>query len=907
MNKKTAYTMGIIILISLGLLIYFADSTENILNKQHQRKPIGDIHIGVVESSEISGNFQNGVRLAVAKINGKGGVKNRKIIPLIRDDKGDVQRGMAIAEEFSADPSLLAVVGHNIYDATMASSVIYESKGIVFITTRGSEPELTVGEYVFRNIPSKSHIVKETVYHMRNHGYTSIIVFFQNNCKQWAIRFKDEFNNYNIVNFVNFSFLDNKFTTLFQEMKKKYRFDAIYIAGKIPAAAYLIKNLREMEITAPIFSGLELNSPQLKLIAGKASHFVNVPDFYDEQSDLNRMRDFIKAFKAKYGFIPDRMAASGYDAIMLLAHAMTKSASMVPMEIKENLKNLNWESVFGKYYIDFRGNASGIPIFFKTMQENGFQWSKQRSHFKEYSLYDYDTAGILRIPIKNCDTTFDPGLITEQSDIEICEQLFLGLTDFDPKTYKAVPELASGWTVSSDGTVYTFTLLNKNMWTDKEPLTANDVEWAIRRNISLKNSYNKHIFNIIKNADPIIKGTIKDLNELGVKAIDKYTVVFQLEHPSTSFPLLAGLHMFRPLPQHIIEKYGDEWTDLKNIVSNGPYRICKTSQNGIVLSKKRDYYDTDKVSIPEIHYLKISSSELGLQMYMNNELDIMGGPFLPIPIKDVVRIQSDPILKKEYNPDPLSLCSSSFLFRTLHYPVNDSKVRKAIAAAIPRNYILKAFNLKEKSTTTFVPSPAFGAVELEEGIGISFDPLQAKEWLAEAGFPNGNGFPVINFLYNDSSNYIKIAKAVKISLKHYLNIELRLFPLIRGEDVSLYDATTQFLERQKKTPHLFGFTWCSDFPDSNYILSVIVNLLKPIMEWNNEEFDKLIKKAKQAKEQDKKNKMYKRAEQILCEEQAALIPIYFKMNPYLIKQRLKGCDYMSFGGQQIRHWYLEEK
>ena len=921
MNKKIAYTTGI--LFFLGLLIYFTDSTDNIFNKLQQSQAKGDIHIGVMESSEISENFLKGVQLAVEKVNAKGGVKNRKIVPIIRDDKGYEQTGMTIAAEFSADPSLLAVVGHSMFDVTIAASLIYESNNLVFITTRGTSPELTLGKFVFRNIPSDKQIVNQTVLFLKRNDKRKIIIVYEKSFKHLVVFFQEKaiYKNIYIISSLAFSSFDHDYKKILLDLKNNYDVDCIFIAGNLKDAAFFIKQARAMGITHSIISGFELDSSHLKSIAGKDSEKVIVPTYFYDQSFDDQALEFNDSFKSKYGFVPDKRAASGYDAIMLLAHVITKSRSMDPIEIKENLTNVkNWKSVYGEYSFNSRGDIDFVSsddrgkskltsgsIVFKKMTKNGFQYLEKEMYSKVF-LYNYDVKKTLRIPMKKINFEFDPGLVSEQSDIEICEQLFLGLTDFDPNTYEAVPELAKEWTVSGDGTMYTFYLRDDVLWTDGKRLNAYDVEYAIRRNILLNHSPAKNRFNIIKNASPIIKGTIKDLNKLGVKAINRYTVVFQLEHPATYFPVLAGLPCFRPLPRHIIEKYRYDWTEMDRIEINGPYKIAlMEKENLLVLFKNLEYFDANKVSIPEIRYFKVHNSKLGLKMYMNNELDIMGGSFLPIPIKNDVRIQSDPILKKEYT-ESLLASTFAYVFRTLHYPVNDPMVRKAISAAIPRKYILKSLNVKGEAATTWVSPPSFGAIESEEGVGISFDPLQAKEWLAEAGFPNGNGFPAINLMYYDSSNKTKIAKAVKTSLKHYLNIELKLFPMTWDEYKKIFINPTQFLEQQDKIPHMFQISFTLDYPDSNNFFEILQEVeLWTLTEWDNEEFEKLIKIAEHETVQDKRKRMYKRAEQILCEEQAVVIPMFFLNNPYLIKQRLKGWYSMLYGGQHIRNWYLEDK
>ncbi|MBT4289758.1 MAG: peptide ABC transporter substrate-binding protein, partial [Deltaproteobacteria bacterium] len=296
----------------------------------------------------------------------------------------------------------------------------------------------------------------------------------------------------------------------------------------------------------------------------------------------------------------------------------------------------------------------------------------------------------MRIPLMSGVPTLDPGLVEDVTSIEVVEQLFLGLTDFDPQSYEVVPELATSWNQNKDGTVYTFNLRDDAYWTNGEKVTAHDIVWALQRNIAPETqSPYANVLYPIKNAIEINKGKIDDLTSLGVKALDKYTIAFNLKAPIAYFPALAGLWTYRPLPIETVKKFGDDWILPKNIVSNGSYQLDSWERDNFLIFKKNlSYYDVNLVKIKEVRFFIVPEASRGLTMYENNELDLIGTRYLSLPLPEIPRIKSDPILKREYRSQP-SLATYYLAFNNQRYPTDNPLVRKAIAAVIDKEMIVQ--------------------------------------------------------------------------------------------------------------------------------------------------------------------------------------------------------------------------
>jgi len=512
-------------------------------------------------------------------------------------------------------------------------------------------------------------------------------------------------------------------------------------------------------------------------------------------------------------------------------------------------------------------------------------------------------AGVMRIPLKYPVSTVDPGLTFTTRSIELVEQLFLGLTDFNPKTYEAVPELATQWQMSEDDTVYTFQLRQDVKWTNGSPVTAHDIVWAIQRNLAPETqSRSANTLFVLKNANAIHKGD--QALPLGVRAIDDYTVEFTLEHAVGYFPALVSMWTYRPLPRQIIEKQGEKWTEPAYIQTNGSYHLTDWDKGKkLILQKNPHYYEANKVKIPAIHYLIIPDDVLGLAMYEKNKLDIIGGEYLPLPKMEIPRISTDAQLRREVHHSR-QFCTEWYGFNTQKPPMDNPLVRKAIAAAIDRqtldDFIMWGINT---SATTFTSPPIFGSVDPDEQVGIPFDPEQASAWLKEAGYPDGKEFPKdVVLMHHVSEDFSDMAKATKIMLKYYLNIEIEVSD--GGLDFGHYLGKIN----QPTTPHIFRMAWCADYPDANNWLYEVFHPTQGInwIGWDNPEFADVVEKAQRSSNQAERKQLYRRAEEILTQEEAAIVPIYFSNRRFLVKPWVKGWYNMAFGGQHIRDWYLED-
>ena len=505
----------------------------------------------------------------------------------------------------------------------------------------------------------------------------------------------------------------------------------------------------------------------------------------------------------------------------------------------------------------------------------------------------------LRIPMLDDFETLDPGLIRARYDGDIAGLLFVALTKYEPQTFKVLPRLASSWSVSSDGTVYTFKLRKDVKWTNGDTVNAHDLVYALRRNLNPKTA-SPYVFIafIVKNAIKYNKGEV-DAEALGIRAVDDFTVEYTLEQPAGYFPAMVTMPTYTPLPRKAIEQHGTRWFEPQNMVSNGPYKLDTWARGNILILKKNpNYYAAASVKVEEVRYLVIRESSTGLAMYENDELDILGGGNLPLPSPELDRIKSDPVLSQQFSTQP-DLCTYYYDFNNKRPPMDNVLVRKAIAAAIDRQWIIdKVTKGGQTPAHTFTRPPIFGSVDPSEGIGIRYNPTQAKKWLAEAGYPNGKGFPEIELMHNTSESHARIAQAVQAMLKRTLNINVR----ITNQEWKVFLKTRNTLD----AAHMSRDGWCADYPDANNWLMEVLHPTKSdnTPHWENAEYSEIVDRAQVISDPEERKRLYRRAEQILNEEVVPITPIYFYTTQALVKPWLKNWYFMPMGYQEVENWEL---
>ena len=888
---------------------YYADSQEQ--RSKHALSSNKTVKIAAVGSNNQSNLFINGITLAAKQINQRSGFLGKNIEIQTYDYNDSINKSKRIARQIAKDPEVFAVIGFPESMTAIPAAITFEKHGILFISTGATSSSFKQYDflYSFRNVPSDKIIAKQIALFAKRNNYHKIVLFVDLNAyrQKLANFFHEEALTHNIEIVFQKTYFNwqKDFKYTLAEIKRNYCFDAFFLNGHISSAADIIKQARQSGIEQPFITNFSFDSPLLWEYIGNNATKVIVPTVFDPRHTHSKTILFVNDFYKEYSILPDTWAALGYDALHALEMASKSSPSFTPNDIASSLLLIEkFEGVTGDFSFTHDFKYSKHPVFFKTAQNNQFIYKEQNLYTK-INVDEVIEERTLRLPVPADFDTLDPALIIDQHSIELCEQLFLGLTDFSKDKYEPTPELATHWTVSSDGMIYTFFLRDDVRWTDGTKVTADDIEWTIQRNTRSTHDQAIHhnYLKVLKNTEKVLAGKIKDVKQIGVKAIDGHTIRFTLEHPAAYFPALTSLSVYRPLPRHIIEKYDDQWTDIDKIVTNGSYELVHWEKERVlILQKNKDYYESEKVSIPEIRYYIIRNNQMGFMLYQQNELDIIGNSFLKIPTDELFTVQKNPEYSEEYKEVPL-FHVNSFVFNMSKPPFDNILMRKALVAAINRELIKDMISKGNVEIAKLLSTPG-NQYERDTlaGKGIGFSIKNAKKWIKQAGYSHIKEIGNIHYLCSESKIGTDLAFAIKENFAYYLNINVVIHIL------SWKDFVSVIKDQVSQEWHLLNLGFYADYPDPNNWLNDLIYVLSNRYKgtWNKDEYFQLIDAASKERNPGKRKNIYKRIENIICEKECIIAPIFHEIGHYLVKPRVKGWYNMAFGGQHIRNWSLEK-
>ena len=428
-------------------------------------------------------------------------------------------------------------------------------------------------------------------------------------------------------------------------------------------------------------------------------------------------------------------------------------------------------------------------------------------------------------------------------------------------TYKG--GLAESWVASEDGTQYTFTIRDA-VWSDGEPITAYDVVYSWLRELAPETGapYAWFPCMFIEGADAYNSGEA-DASAVQIRALDAKTFQMDLVGP---LPYVIGAlehYSFAVVPQHVVEKYGDAWVLPENFVGSGPFVLKEwTPQSRIVVAKSPTYWDADNVKLDEIIYYASDDDNTNYNMYISGEVDWLTG--IPAEQLDAVK------MRRDYQVAP-QLSTYYYTIMTQKSPFDNVLVRKALSYALDRETLVdQVTKAGEIPAWGIVPDMAgYESLEVPE-----YDPDYAADLLAEAGYPNGIGFPTFSILYNTNDLHKKIAEFVQQQWKENLNINVEL---------ENQEWATYLSSRNAGNFQVARAGWVGDYQDPNTFLDMfITGAGMNGGRYNNPEYDALINQAARMPDGADRFDTLKAAEEIMINEDQAIIPFYYYVSQNLI-------------------------
>ncbi|MEI0531255.1 peptide ABC transporter substrate-binding protein [Brachyspira pilosicoli] len=457
------------------------------------------------------------------------------------------------------------------------------------------------------------------------------------------------------------------------------------------------------------------------------------------------------------------------------------------------------------------------------------------------------------------------------------------------------------WEISDDGLRYIFHLRENAKWSDGLNVTANDFVYALQRaaNPASGAEYTSFV-EYIKNAVKILSSELS-VEELGVKAIDDYTLEITLEAPTGYFLDILTYPIFAPVRKDIIEKYGDKWSlSPESYIGNGAFIMTERNPDEkIVVIKNTNYWNKDNIVPEKITFVMMKDATLALAGIKDGSLDFS----VNIIEQDLEKLKEEGIV----NIAPY-FSTVAFGINATNEVLKDVRIRKALSLAIDRNYIVENVVPTAKSpTSAWVPVGAYDVTgDFRENGGEYIDLSKeayfnnvemAKKLLAEAGYPNGENFPVLEYKTTSDLVYMQVAEAVQQMWKENLGIDLQI--------TSLEWAAYQQM-RSEKDYQLIRTLWIGDYSDPmTFLENYLSYRSQNTTGYSNVIFDKYIETARSTANQSIRMEAMHNAEKLLVAEDNLLIPIYNPSNPTLVSKRLKDYVLTPLQEYQFHYAYLE--
>ena len=481
----------------------------------------------------------------------------------------------------------------------------------------------------------------------------------------------------------------------------------------------------------------------------------------------------------------------------------------------------------------------------------------------------------------------DPGITNNSFASVFLANCFEGLVTYDA-TGTVVGGNAESWDISDDGTVYTFHLRDGLKWSDGSDLTANDYVYAMQRVLdpATGGQYVDILTAYIKNAEEYYSGEAT-ADDLGIKAIDDQTLEITLIQPTSFFVDLLTMWVFDPVQQATIEANGDQWTaSADTYICNGPFKITEMNMGeSMVLEKNENYWDAENVTLEKLTLRYVLDTSTALTAYESGEVDGIRN----IPSADYARLKAE-------NAGVQTVPNYGTVWYNINCskePYNDPLVRKALNLAIDRESIIN--NVVQVDATPaynfLAPGYVVNGKDITEGrsdrgLGPNADPEAAQAALAEAGYPNGEGFPTIQLSYYADDTVKKVVEAMAEMLQTNLGVTV---------EVTSNDWAIFYENVQNGDYDVAAMGWTADYTHPMSFLPLLVTGdANNNSFYSNPEYDALVEQAKSETDPEAAVELILQAEDIAMDEYP-FINLYYKTNDFLMKDYVQGYYMLSNG------------
>jgi oligopeptide transport system substrate-binding protein len=472
--------------------------------------------------------------------------------------------------------------------------------------------------------------------------------------------------------------------------------------------------------------------------------------------------------------------------------------------------------------------------------------------------------------------TLDPQRNEDVSGSNVLRDLYEGLveeaTNGDP-----APGAAESWTVSDDGKTYVFVLRRNARWSNGDPVTAHDFVYGFRRGVDPKTlSPYSFIYSPIVNADAIGAGRLPP-EQLGVRALDDYTLEIHLANPTPYFLGLLSHSTTYPVHRASLEKYGSKFTRPGHLVGNGAFRLEEwVVQSHIKVVRNPNYWDDAHTRLESIYFYPTESAPAELQRYRANDLDYA----YDLPNTQIRWI-------KERMPEELVIApylgSYFFGFNTTKPPFKDNpKLRRALSLAVDRKVIAEQI-LGAGQIPSYGWVPPVHHYEGQQMVEASWTQAEreaeAKRLYAEAGYSADNPLRT-EIMFNTNEDHRRISVAIAAMWKTVLGVDTTL----SNQEWKVFIDT----RNQKDKTQVFRHGWIGDYNDAFTFAELLRSTAgQNDMGYTNPEYDALLDAAQSELDLDRRAKLLEQAERVMLADMP-IIPLYYYVSKHVIKPWMQG-------------------
>lgn len=487
----------------------------------------------------------------------------------------------------------------------------------------------------------------------------------------------------------------------------------------------------------------------------------------------------------------------------------------------------------------------------------------------------------------------DPQTMTAFTDQNIALALFEGLCALDEKTSTPVPAAAESREVSADGLIWTFHLRAGLKWSDGTPLAAADFVASWRRALSpqLAAEYSYLLFPL-QNAEAIANGKAAP-DTLGAVAPDARTLRLTLARVTPYLPALTANPIWFPVPPRVLEKFGataargTAWTRPGNLVGNGPFALRVWEPNSRVeVARNPHFWDAAAVRLDGIAFFPTENMDVDERNFRAGQVHVTYE--LPLAKVDTYRKTAPASLRL----DPF--LETFFLrFNTTRAPLNDPRVRRALSLAIDRDQLSRTLLRGTRAPAAhYTPADCAGYTATAR---VPHDIAQARALLADAGFPEGRGFPVLDVQIKNDELHAKTLEAIQAMWARDLGVRVTLSPM---------EQKTWVSNQQSLNYAISSARWVGDFVDPVTFLDMFVGSgSNNWTGWSDRDYDAAIAAAAVARAPAERYGFFQNAESRLLEA-APVAPVFFGVRSYLISPAVKGWEPALLGFRQYKKVYL---